>query len=267
MNLYLQKEMLSVMNVYLDYNIIVELAKNKPMLEHILAAAHEKNYSFFYSPAHLEELAHADLEKSTLNLEDYFNTISTLTNNNDIRPLVLNKPIIFDNEKPIDVYDRVLNRCGGLKATKCAEENDTCQLARAKEIARVSQDNFSSVLSSMKTDEVFEYLCRNKFMCDYDGLVYTDYDDEYNDLKNRPYQELERAIEVLMKTLLHFGYHSDKLNHARSSTHDISHAHYATKCDMFVSNDKRLRSRVAATYHYLGVPTKVLSYDEFKEML
>lgn len=237
------------------------------MLECILSAASQKNYSFFYSPAHLEELAHADLDKSTLKLEDYFNAISVLTNNSDIRPLLLDKPIDFYNETPKDVYDRVLNRCGGLKATKCAEDNDTCQLARAKEKVRVSQDNIFSVLSSIKADEIFEYLCRNKFICDYDGLVYTDYEDEYKDLKNSPYQELERAIEVLMKTLLHFGYHSDKLNHARSSTHDISHAHYATKCDMFVSNDKKLRSRVAATYHYLGVPTKVLSYDEFKKLL
>lgn len=146
------------MNIYLDYNIIVELAKNQSMLECILAAAINKNYSFFYSPAHLEELAHADLEKSTLSLEDYFNTISTLTNNSDIRPLVLNKPIIFDNEMPIDVYDRVLNRCGGLKATECAENNDKKQLEDGKKKAAEMKTKITAEISSISSGKIFDYL-------------------------------------------------------------------------------------------------------------
>ena len=255
------------MNIYLDYNIIVELAKNQSMLDHILAAAREKNYSFFYSPAHLEELAHAELDKSRLKLEDYFDVISTLTDNSDIRPLFLYKPIGFYNETPKAVYDRVLNSGEGLEGTQKAENNDKKQLEEGKNRAANMQTNIASELSNISFDKIFDYLLERKYLSCLRRFILLYLWNKYNYLKDRPYQELETAIEVLMKILLHIGYHSDKVSHARSSTHDITHAHYATKCDVFVSNDKKLRSRVAATYHYLGVHTKVLSYDEFKEML
>ena len=192
------------MNIYLDYNIIVELAKNQSMLDHILAAAREKNYSFFYSPAHLEELAHADLEKSTLSLEDYFNTISTLSNNSDIRPLVLNKPIIFDNEMPIDVYDRVLNRCGGLKATECAEDNDKKQLEDGKKRAAEKKTKITAEISSISSDKIFDYLFERKYLSCFKRFVLLYFWRKYDYLKDRPYQALETAIEILMKIFVGF---------------------------------------------------------------
>lgn len=45
--------------------------------------------------------------------------------------------------------------------------------------------------------------------------------------------------------------------------YDSSHAYYAQKCDILVSNDTRMRVKVEAVYHLLNVNTRVLSAEEY----
>lgn len=45
--------------------------------------------------------------------------------------------------------------------------------------------------------------------------------------------------------------------------HDVTHCIYATGCDQFVTHDKRLNDKVRAVYRYFGVPTRVLTLEEF----
>lgn len=88
--------------------------------------------------------------------------------------------------------------------------------------------------------------------------------DTYNELKAKSFQILEAYIEMLMKILNIVGYRTDKnkcLMH--SSTHDISHVHYASASEIFITNDKRLIDKAKAVYSYLNVPTKVYSFEEF----
>ena len=57
------------------------------------------------------------------------------------------------------------------------------------------------------------------------------------------------------------GYRRDKDNVAR--LYDSSHAYYAQKCSVLVSNDARMRMKAKAVYHYRNVHTRVVSAEEF----
>lgn len=59
-------------------------------------------------------------------------------------------------------------------------------------------------------------------------------------------------------------YRKDKNNVAR--LYDSSHAYYARKCDVLVSDDAKMRVKAEAVYHYLNVHTRVMSAVEFLEM-
>lgn len=54
---------------------------------------------------------------------------------------------------------------------------------------------------------------------------------------------------------------TDHSNIARM--HDASHAYFAQLCDVFVSNDKKMRYKTEAVYSYLGVDTRVESGEEY----
>jgi hypothetical protein len=82
----------------------------------------------------------------------------------------------------------------------------------------------------------------------------------------KSHHKKEEYITVLMNLLEKSGYKQEKKNHEASITgrmHDVSHSIYASQADYFVTNDERLGNKTAATYYKLGIPTKVLSIDDF----
>ena len=78
--------------------------------------------------------------------------------------------------------------------------------------------------------------------------------------------KLQTTIEFLNELLQGCGYNSDKKNTAVSGVYDISHMIYATYCDFFVTNDTRLAKRANAIYYYLGIGTKVVTFEEFSKL-
>ena len=71
-----------------------------------------------------------------------------------------------------------------------------------------------------------------------------------------------RAIYSCLFNLLDMvSYRKDKDNVSR--LYDASHAFYAHRCDVLVSNDTKMRLKAEAVYHFLKVETKVLCTDSF----
>ena len=78
------------------------------------------------------------------------------------------------------------------------------------------------------------------------------------------FKKIEYLIECLSRILYKCGYKRDaKLNLVNSGEYDISHLIYATACDLFVTNDEKLRLRAKAIYYFIGAPVDVLSLDEY----
>ena len=67
------------------------------------------------------------------------------------------------------------------------------------------------------------------------------------------------------------GYKSDKLKKptdtAKNIVIDSEHAFYGAHCDYFVVIDKNLRIKSKVLYSEFKIPTKVLSFEEFREIL
>ena len=71
-------------------------------------------------------------------------------------------------------------------------------------------------------------------------------------------EAIGRSLYCTLFNLLDFAcFHKDKQTYHSNIArmHDASHAYYAQLCDVFVSDDKRMRYKTEAVYHYLGVKT------------
>lgn len=78
------------------------------------------------------------------------------------------------------------------------------------------------------------------------------------------YTDLECIIKYLFNTLEECGYNSDKdVRTSISFIHDIQHAIYATYCDLLISNDGRFGKKAEAVYYFLGMPIKVMNYEDY----
>lgn len=85
----------------------------------------------------------------------------------------------------------------------------------------------------------------------------------FRDISNR-YSLMETVFQYLHSTLNRCGYNRDKKAlTVISGIYDTTHSIYGTYCNYFVTSDDRLRKRISAIYYYLGVPTKVITFDDF----
>lgn len=85
----------------------------------------------------------------------------------------------------------------------------------------------------------------------------------FEEISNQ-YSLMEIISEFLHSALNKCGYNRDKKDSTViSGIYDTTHSIYGTYCNYFVSSDDRLRKRISAIYYYLGVPTKVITFNDF----
>lgn len=63
------------------------------------------------------------------------------------------------------------------------------------------------------------------------------------------------------------GYQSDTNRNLQNIYTDAEHAYYASSCDIFVSNDSRLRSKSTAIYNSYNIPTKIITTNELIQLM
>lgn len=91
-------------------------------------------------------------------------------------------------------------------------------------------------------------------------------DIRFNFLRN--YFPLHEAlVEKIFEFLEKIRFYSEKSKDYISSLHDVTHAIYASYCDIFVTNDKRLKKKTEVIFTWLGVDTCVLNKKELKDFL
>lgn len=289
--------MVIIMNksCYLDYNVFLDMEyRNKNSSDPKVQLHNEKAglllkkfeelknvYSFCFSPAHGEEVAKFLVNKSIdfdLRLNSTLNKIllfNKLCDGNSILPSE-HIGLYFHKEYFIDNLCRCLFNNGGMNATKLLEEFDEIVflffLVKWQYELKSKENNYyidNYNINGLTIDELFNSN-NMKFVDEYYDLVYSkdtpgrysNFKNRFNSLKQGNYRKVERCIEKLLKSLNFVGYYRDK-NYMTSITHDISHAHYATKCNIFITNDKRLRKKVEMIYNYIGCPTAIKNCEEF----
>ncbi len=264
--------------VYIDYNICIILYNNKDKVDEFTRIIKKNNMNVVYSPAHLEEIAHSDEGER----DSYITFLNTITNYHEIRPLYEDKPLFLIREDAHDCYGRVVNDYG-IVTTSIVENKDynfikSERLARQINSVRIGNLAPNKIFGDKEVVKVVSEIigriniCReirgvteNKSGCfRIDTRSLFSKDCKFDVMRCKGYYIIELLIEVLMKILNIIGYGADSEKSIKhSATHDISHAHYATMSNYFISEDRRFRKRVKAIYSFLEVPTKVYSFEEF----
>lgn len=253
--------------IYLDMNILIELQKNNDLYSKTMAFISKHNYSVVYSAAHLEELRvryMGDKQEGT----EYINFINLITGGLAIRGLYKNEPLFIIEENAKYCMARVLVD-DGCVATDNVEKYDYNYILFQREV--LHDDKVAVRIGNLPPNDVFYDESIQKILRIDIDVLYALFkndgfciNDKYRELKYKSFQILEAYIELLMKILNIIGYRADKKSCLRhSSTHDISHVHYASKTKAFITNDKKLIDKAKAVYSYLAIPTKVCSFEEF----
>ncbi len=234
------------MRVYLDNNVLIDIEESKYSLGDFLSITRAE---YYYSNAHIGELLNG-IDKSILGLkEKRLSTINVLCGNN----------YLFQ-----DTSSRIrLARCTPEQAYENVSKFGFMR-GRINELARSFTPNRAAILEEFHWDskEVGNYSPKEIFK-----VIDKKYRESIYHHGIKDYLKLSEAYtgstiySSLFNLLDMVGYRKDKDNVAR--LYDSSHAYYASKCAILVSNDTRMRVKAEALYHYLNVLTQVKSADEF----
>ena len=274
-------------NIYIDFNILTAYMKEKKDRNVISDLQNmKKMYNIYCSPAHFEEIAkiyRKNQEKGREYIACHIEYLKELTSNNIIYfPYgSINDRLEFMKQDFYKILYRVMNDAG-IEKTQEVEEDDAKAIEAWKKIRAMVNTNQREIpddlkcldtkrVSAISPEDIFQSDAMN-FICERtrwpgDKIIMPESlrNIYKQDLKG-PFGVFEGHVECAMKLLNYCGYHSDTTN-LGSVTHDISHAHYGSKCDYFVTRDKKFSYRIRAAYFWLGVPTHIILISKLADLL
>lgn len=244
--------------LYFDNNTYIYLKKCIPLKKI------NSEYQFVYSPAHLEELANSIRQKDfkyDSNIEKDLKYLSDLTNNVEFLPN-FQEGIIIGSECPNRPLERVIKDFDGTILSEQMEQDflENRELIREELSLKIKGSNIIGILMSSKAEKLLE---KEMWYIDYKNfsektLFWEKYKNNHNFLfTSLPY--IVNVVELLDNN-------PEPSRKYRSHLHDTTHMIYATKSDIFVTNDSRLNNKVKEIFNFLGVETKVLNHEEFGKL-
>lgn len=243
--------------VYFDNNTFIYFKK------YISIEKINRKYQYVYSPAHLEELANSIRENNfqcNENVERDLFYLSKLTNNVEFLP-DSNKGIIVCCESPDEPLKRVIKDFDGTVLSEQMEKDflENRKKIRDEYALKVRGDNISGVLSSDVAEK-----CLNQF------VWYQEYKEESD--KRIFWEHYKNDYDFLFTYLNALSYLLDIMDNNpepskkyRSHLHDTTHLIYATRSDLFITNDKRLEDKANEIFRFLDIPVEVKNYKKFLE--
>jgi len=251
--------------LYLDHNVISYLRKDEKLgLNKKMKSIYEAGWIVVFSPAHLEEISvsekRCNMSENQINEEIEF--LSKIAGNNALRP-VNGELCTLYNESPRDCYKRVVDNY---------ENNDWAENLEKKVIDDANDNPMGSPkeLNNLKPEEVLNNIFYKEVIVCWlrnNGIISQIEVEKalkwsFDDLKNR-FSIFEAYVNLSANLIEKIGYYREKKEKHRSRLHDVSHMIYAAYSTTFVSSDQKLLNKTKAIYSFLGVPTNVLSLEEF----
>lgn len=234
------------MRVYLDNNVLIDIEKNEYNLMDFLSIT---GVEYYYSNAHISELLNG-IDKSIPGLkEKRLSTINALCGNNYLFQDAPSR-IMLAICTPEQAYENV-SRLGSMRE-------------RINELANNFTPNRAGILKEFQWDskEVGNYSPKEIFEVVDIKFRESKYHFGIKEYLRRSEAYTGSTIYSSLFNLLDMvSYRKDKDNVAR--LYDSSHAYYAQKCAILVSNDARMRVKAEAVYNYLNVWTRVMSAEEY----
>lgn len=260
--------------IYLDYNIFESYRVNDVEGLRAVVDGLKDEHVLPYSPAHMEDLAsslawrefdEAEIKLVLKRCEDRLQNVIDISNMVEVFPGKGNSPTCIIKEHPGACLIRVLEHFDRNRFLDVREHTLLDQMKatdakgeRSSKISNLPLEFLSAPEYAMQLQKKFEadhVLMNNKRQA---GLV---------DLKwpciSQSHAVLEHVFEILMNYLEEVRFRPEDVKKSRLRMHDVTHAIYATKTDIFVTGDDRFYHKVRVVYNFLGVPTKVWSLDDF----
>jgi len=212
----------------------------------------------------LAQASSGDAEDRLVSVSRKLNSVSRISRDVELFPAD-SGPMVLKVEPPLDCFRRVVMH---YDRNPIVEANEEQMLASFKD--GDPQGKRANTMSNLPED----FLIDSDYGEDLRMKLHFDHDLPFrckvHGVKgftwpeiSRHYPVLERTIELAMNFLEDVRYRPEQVAKSRSRMHDVTHCIYATGCQQFITNDKRLYDKVRAVYRYFGVPTRVLMLEEF----
>ena len=271
-------------NLYLDHNLIIDIQKKrKPSIVEAIEDIDRSRYQILFSPAHIEEIAALQKHfcEGKQKVDEVLNLLKNLTNAKALLPYkrrgthqVKLIGVYISDEHPEITYKRVVD---GYERNSISEnhqrekyfsgeqyEKKTGVSSRETNNLEIKNkiNDFKLTLHQIIVDNYHELVSKNKFYEYLPSHVPENHEINFESL-GAFFPLHEMTIEKIFEYLERIRYFPEKSTSFLSGLHDTTHAIYAAYCDVFVTNDKKLRNKTEATYKWLGINTLILSPDEF----
>ena len=137
---------------------------------------------------------------------------------------------------------------------------DNKLFARIEKYVKDNSDGYFGKIKSSNPDTIF---------CVLDELTHKQVDRSFVDIiKEVQTQRNSYSFFIsLYLSLNATGFSSDKKKDIRNIYTDAEHAYYASKCDIFVTNDGNLKEKAEAIYHKFGIKTRVIEKSELVRIM
>ncbi len=270
--------------LYFDHNVIIDIQNSrKKSLQDVVNTLNENKYQIVFSPAHIEEIAaiimHHNQQPEIVN--DKLNFLAALTNSVALLPyhrnnleLIEHDGIFVYREHPKDVYDRVIDN---YDRNIIVEKHQQEKLSNGENFENVhsvssKETNNINIVSELDYFKPRLHQMIIDFWRTYDSNL-KEYMPEIcpkcADLNFQYAKNYFPIHQMMIEKLLEFlevrRFFPDSPNQYLSSLHDTTHAIYAGYCDIFVTNDNKLKQKVSAVYQWMGIKTSVLNANEFRD--
>lgn len=250
--------------VYFDTNVFSHYVNNKSFYS-LVNLSKNNDYIYVYSPYILED----GIKSDRIHFLYDCNKLVELTDNKTI--LSINDTFLIKKEDVFDCAKRVhLFR----DYTQAQEEKNIYKKKfyeltflpipnKKQNSEKMNKDFFSFVKNDVaKNDELKNYM--KSILYQVDNSL--DLSEIINGSIN--YENLQKVMDGLFQFFDYIGYACDKDEKTlKSGIQDLEHVKSATASDIFVTSDDNLYKRATVIYTLLGIKTKVIKEDEFRQLL
>jgi len=239
------------MLIYPDNNIFVYLENNQIDINS-LHNYFDNKCEFVYSYPHIQELLEKNKDFEELK-KQRLKSISNITENSYLSTNADN--IQISKNTPDSVLSIIQQIPWLFNAFRDAAKNfsidrDTLINKLGIDIKRLNNFSESEVIGHI------DLLLREKILIG------------FNDFIESSGEDLHAKINTIFNFLDLIGYWKDKQSKRSNLArmYDASHAFFASKCNYFLTGDKRARYKVSVAYKYLGIETKIISLEEIMKL-
>jgi hypothetical protein len=272
--------------LYFDHNVIIDIqSRRKPAVAEAIENINNNQYQILFSPAHIEEIAALKMHhgKGDEKIRALVDLLARITNSRALLPYKRQDTVqekrsgvYVSNEHPKTTYSRVITSYSN---NRIAEDHQKEKIASGEDFERKTgvtskETNFIDIQREIDTfkPRLHQIIIDNYLMLlpIYPEALPTQAP-ACNEIDfghmGMFFHLHEMTVEKIFEFLEARRYFPDKSTQFLSGLHDTTHAIYAAYCDVFVTNDNKLKYKAAATYKWLGINTLIMSPDELVKYL